>query len=121
MGRQTCPAGREPLCAAVARSGVAVKGQVRTEARGRGQDATSEGGAGARRQRRSSQALSAWPHPQGDPQAQTQCLAGPRQTLAQRRWAQTPEAQERWLRRSPADAMLKAKMAAPRMPAARRP
>ncbi|MEJ1286486.1 hypothetical protein NN561_017494 [Cricetulus griseus] len=46
---QTSPAGRKPLCEVVARSGVAVKGQLRTAARGWGQDAASEGGAGARR------------------------------------------------------------------------
>lgn len=49
VARQTSVAGRKPLCEVAARSGVAVKGQLRPEARGRGQDATSEGGAGTRR------------------------------------------------------------------------
>lgn len=86
VARQTSAAGRKPLCEVAARSGVAVKGQLRPEARGRGQDATSEGGAGARR--RLAQALCACAQPQENQQAPTRGPADPRQPGARRRWAQ---------------------------------
>lgn len=90
--------------------------------RGAGEGAGRHIGRGCRSQeaRLSSQVLSACSHPQEGQQAKTQCPAGLCQTLAQRRWAQTRRP-SRCLPRSSADAMLKAKMAAPRMPAARSP